>query len=244
MSEEKVLTPQEQYLNHYVDILKQNLNQQILSNISLQASAKVNNDILIEWQKENDSLKNKLEEINSQGLVEQDVLKQQIEQLKNDATLSQSAKEQEKNAEIDKLKGIISGKDDLIKNVTTAKDDVIKKLQTEINNLNLVSSENEKIKHQLAHIDTFRNELIKTQKLVEDKNIEIQNVINEKNTIINDLNQQIEYLKLTPAKRKKIDAVNKPEVVLNSVEDLVSQTEEPQGYEVALEEITKDGGTF
>ena len=250
MSEEKVLSPQEQYLNHYVEILKQNLNQQILSSISLQASAKVNNDILLEWQKENNSLKQRLEEINSQGLSEQEELKQQIEQLKSDAVLTQSAKEKEKDNEIERLKGLINGKDDLIKNITSAKDDliknitatkddVIKSLQNDINRLNGIVAESEKIKHQLAHLDTFRSELIKTQKLVEDKNTEIQNVITDKDAIINDLNQQIENLKLTPAKRKKVVVAKEPEETVNTVENLIEQVSEG-----TTEEITKDGGTF
>ena len=250
MSEENVLSPQEQYLNHYVEILKQNLNQQILSSISLQASAKVNNDILLEWQKENNSLKQRLEEINSQGLSEQEELKQQIEQLKSDAVLTQSAKEKEKDNEIERLKGLINGKDDLIKNITSAKDDliknitatkddVIKGLQNDINRLNGIVAESEKIKHQLAHLDTFRSELIKTQKLVEDKNTEIQNVITDKDAIINDLNQQIENLKLTPAKRKKVVVAKEPEETVNTVENLIEQVSEG-----TTEEITKDGGTF
>jgi chromosome segregation ATPase len=265
MSEEKSLTPQEKYLNHYVDILKQTLNQQILNGVSLQASAKVNGDILTEWQKENESLKQQLAEINSQGLVAQEDLKKQIEQLKSNAVASQSAREQQQNAEIEKLKSSLNGKDDLIKNITATKDDIIKGLQTEISRLGLISVEHEKIKHQVGQIDVFRSELIKHQKLVQDKDNEIQNVIsqkdnelqnvlNEKNATIDELNQQIEYLKLTPAKRKKLEAQSnplplieevKPEETLveaiNLVTDFSSQEDSPLEE---TDDTIKDGGSF
>ena len=49
-------------------------------------------------------------------------------------------------------------------------------MQTDINNLNLTITEYDKIKHQLTHLDTFRNELTKereahqnTRKEFEDK---------------------------------------------------------------------------
>jgi hypothetical protein len=242
MSEEKVVTPQEKYLNHYVELLKQTLQQQILNGISLQASAKVNSDILLEWQKENESLKQQLAEINSQGLVAQDDLKKQIEQLKSNITASQSAREQQQSVEIQKLKLALNGKDDLIKNVSGSKDETIKGLQAEINRLSLIATEHEKIKHQVGQIDVFRNELIKHQKLVQDKDVELQNALDEKNLEIDELNKQIEYLKLTPAKRKKLELKNNP---IPLVEDVKDEDVVPDLFS-SLEETneTKDGGSF
>lgn len=72
--------------------------------------------------------------------------------------------------------------------------DTISDLQKEINRLNgeldlikNMKSEYENVKNQVQHIDTFRNELVKSRK----ENEELQ--------------EQIRYLQLTPSKRKKYD---------------------------------------
>jgi cell division protein FtsB len=83
------------------------------------------------------------------------------------------------------------------------------------------SSENSKIyqvevetnKHQLQHIETFRKELLKSREE------------NEK------LKSEIEYLKLTPAKRKKYD-------------ESVTVKEVFDSNKINNEESTKDGGSF
>jgi hypothetical protein len=246
MSEEKVLTPQEKYLNHYVELLKQTLQQQILNSISLQATAKVNGEVLQEWQKENESLRQQFEELNSKNLQAQDDLKIQIEKLKTDSLTNQSTREQQQNGEIDRLKNLLSGKDDLIKNVTiskdeiiknltNSKDEIIKNLQTEINKLNQIRTEYENIKHQVSHVDTFRNELIKSRQEIENIKSQyegqIETIKNEHEQQLVDLNSQIEYLSLTSAKKKKISVVKQQEEVAQL--PLVEENS-----------ITKDGGTF
>jgi chromosome segregation ATPase len=234
MSNEQQAAVNEKYFNYYVETLTSTLNQQILANVSLQAKAKVNNEILLEWQKQNETLQQQLGDINSKNLQAQENLNKQIEKLKTESLSTQSAKEQQQNVEIDKLKNALNGKDNLIKNVSNSKDEIIKNLQSEINKLNQLREEHEKVKHQVAHVETFRNELIKTQKIVEEKNTEIQNVINEKDSIIKELNDKIDYLQLTPAKRKKVDAINKP----GTEEILFSPAEEVSN------ETIKDGGVF
>ena len=234
MSNEQQAAVNEKYFNYYVETLSSTLNQQILANVSLQAKAKVNNEILLEWQKQNEALQQQLDDFNSKSLQSQDDLNKQIEKLKAESLSTQSAREQQQNVEIDRLKNALNGKDDLIKNVSNSKDEIIKNLQSEINKLNQLREEHEKIKHQVAHVDTFRNELIKTQKIVEEKNNEIQNVINEKDSIIKELNDKIDYLQLTPARRKKVDAINKP----GTEEILFSPAEEVSN------ETIKDGGVF
>jgi DNA repair exonuclease SbcCD ATPase subunit len=226
MSDEQQAVVNEKYFNYYVETLSQTLNQQVLANVSAQAKAKVNNEVLLEWQKQNETLKQQLEDLNSKILQIQNDLNEQIEKLKTESLSTQSAKEQQKNAEIDRLKNIITNKDSSITN-----------LQTEVNKLNQLRAEHEKIKHQVTHIDTFRNELIKTQKIVEEKNTEIQNVISEKDSIIKELNDKIDYLQLTPAKRKKVDAINKPDT-----EEVLTILSVPD--DVSSNEIIKDGGVF
>jgi peptidoglycan hydrolase CwlO-like protein len=86
-------------------------------------------------------------------------------------------------------------------------------LTNELNDLRRQRGEFEAVKNQVQHVDTFRNELVKAQQTIKE------------------LNEKIEYLQLTPAKRKKIDEANKPkevnEVVIESSEDTI-----------------KDGGSF
>jgi hypothetical protein len=255
MNEEKVLTPQEKFGQYYNDILVQTLQQQILNSVSLQANAKVNSDILTEWQKENENLKQQMEEIASNCLGTENDLKNQIEQLKRNASSTQSAKEQQQNNEIEKLKSVIASKDDLIKNITVSKDDIINSLKSEIGRLGPLAIENEKLKQQIGILDTVKTNLIETQKIVKQKDKQIDNVIKEKDDVINGLNEQIEYLKLTPAKRKKLEAKKQ------GVETIETQTEEVETKIVALPEIEqpqekvtleslmeeptkKDGGSF
>ena len=238
MNEEKVLSPQEKFGQYYNEILVQTLNQQVLNNVSLQASAKVNTEVLEEWQKENQTLKDKLEEINSNGLSEQNDLKKQIEQLKSNVASTQSAREQKQTLEIEGLKSLI-----------TSRDTVISDLRNQVAAANALKSEHEKIKHQVAHIDTFRSQLVK-----------LQEVIKGKDSVIEELNGQIEYLKLTPAKRKKLDEKNNPKPVeeviepevQTSVVDFVEESIESEAPLEPQEEVTeetsndtiRDGGSF
>ena len=75
------------------------------------------------------------------------------------------------------------------------------------------------VKHQVDHLDTFRNELIKERE-------EHQKTRDSYEEKIKELNDKIDYLQLTPAKRKKIDEANK-----------VSEAK-------TLIDITEDGGLF
>jgi chromosome segregation ATPase len=61
------------------------------------------------------------------------------------------------------------------------------RLVDEISSLRQFKSEYENIKHQAQHVDTFRNELIRAR---------------EENDV---LKKQIDYLQMSPAKRKKYD---------------------------------------
>jgi hypothetical protein len=83
--------------------------------------------------------------------------------------------------------------------------------------------EYENVKHQVNHVDTFRNELAKERD-------EHQNTRNNYEAQIKALNDRIEYLQLTPAKRKKIDDAK----AIQAVD--VLQEETPT--------IIRDGGSF
>ena len=228
----------EKYFEYYVETLTQTLNQQVLTNVSLQAKARVNGDALSEWQKENEILKQELDGNKSNvSRIETD-LKSQIDLLKANAASTQSAREQSQNTEIERLKGSIA-----------AKDNVVSELRNQVAAANALKSEHEKIKHQVAHIDTFRSQLVK-----------LQEVIKGKDSVIEELNGQIEYLKLTPAKRKKLDEKNNPKPVeeviepevQTSVVDFVEESIESEAPLEPQEEVTeetsndtiRDGGSF
>ena len=116
---------------------------------------------------------------------------------------------------------------------------VINTLRNQLNDLSLVKSEYESVKHQLQHVDTFRNELSKSREELESVHgkygSEIEALKKEHENAIKELNDQIDYLKLTPAKRKKIDEAKAAQVTVDGadLEELIIS-----------DEILKDGGSF
>ena len=124
------------YYNYYIDTLTNSFTDAIMRNISLQASVKLGEDAI---------------------------------------------KEYESNLEI--------------------LDAEIGRLREEITNLQNSKADYENTKHQVQHIDTFRNELIQARKENEDLRKHYEKEIKT-------LNDKIDYLQLTPAKRKKIDSLN------------------------------------
>lgn len=145
------------YVNQYIDILTGTMTDAIIRNVSLQATAKINEGVLNNHQNELEQLRN--------GNVGQ------ISQLNNE-----------------------------------------------------ISS----LRQQLDHLDTFRNELIRER-------VEHEKTKSNYEETIKGLNERIEFLQLTPAKRSKIEAktIKLPEP-------------EPEVFEPAIElvTITKDGGSF
>jgi DNA repair exonuclease SbcCD ATPase subunit len=101
----------------------------------------------------------------------------------------------------------------------------ITNLENQLNELNNMKGVYENIKHQVGHIDTFKNELIKERDLH-------QQTRNDYDLKIKELNEKIEYLQLTPAKRKKIDEIKVPSVVETLEVNEIDNS------------IIKDGGSF
>lgn len=106
------------------------------------------------------------------------------------------------------------------KNTINNLNQTINDLKQQIHNLNSTKSEYENVKHQINHLDTFRNELIKERE-------EHQKTRNSYENTIKKLSEKIDYLQLTPAKRKKIDDAK--------IIDL---------FQEANSITTKDGGSF
>ncbi len=124
-------------------------------------------------------------------------------QLKNFDEELQTLKTNKNNFETQEIKSLKDAVNELTKKLEAIKDK---------------ETEYDKTKHQVEHIKTFRSELSKAQKTIE-----------EKNEVIAKLNKKIEYLQLTPAQRRKVDSPKAKEVVEESSIN---------------KENTKDGGSF
>ena len=164
------------YYNYYVETLTNTMTDAILRNISLQASVKVGEESVKEYEKTFELLD-----------AEIGLLKQQLETERKDRSDSE-------NTRIRDLQNQVS------------------ELVSELNVLKISKKEIDDNKHQLQHIDTFRKELLLSREENES------------------LKKEIEYLKLTPAKRKKVDELNAQQYVPVS--------------EINTKDQTRDGGSF
>ena len=201
---------QEKYVEYYVDIMSKTLQDSIVKSISLQANLKLTENIIKELQE-------KIEELTST-----------VDSTKKELESTKTIKNSSDNARIQQLQ-----------NENNEHVKVINTLRNQLNDLSLVKSEYESVKHQLQHVDTFRNELSKSREELESVHgkygSEIEALKKEHENAIKELNDQIDYLKLTPAKRKKIDEAKAAQVTVDGadLEELIIS-----------DEILKDGGSF
>ena len=208
---------QEKYLNHYVDLLKSTLNDQISRNLQLQATVKTQEEIMKEMNTQLQSLGQQVQELQntaSESVGEkEDELNRQVEQLKNQINqLNQSRQNDMKsrsdetrnlNSKISELQNQLSQPNPLSGEVSGYKK-LVDDLKAELLSLN----------KEVALMESLRNQLISTQNMVKDRD-----------AMIGDLSQQIENLKTTPTTVKKTKKA--------SVESVST-----------LEMATEDGGSF
>jgi len=171
----------ENYVNHYVEILTSTMTDAVIRNISLQANAKISESVIAEQQ-----------------------------------------------GKIDKLNSEVKSYTDNINGTNEQHRNTIEGLQNQVNELGGMKAEYENIKHQANHVDTFRNELIRERELH-------QQTRNDYELKIKELNEKIDYLQLTPAKRKKID-----DSKLTPIVEVIEAT--PTLFNI--DTIIKDGGSF
>ena len=208
---------QEKYLNHYVDLLKSTLNDQISRNLQLQATTKTQEEIMKEMN------------------VDLQTLTQQVQQLQNTASESVGEKENELNKRVEQLKNQIN-------QLNQSRQNDMKSRSDETRNLNSKISE---LQNQLTQPNPLSGEVSGYKKLVDDLKIELlnvnkelgimeslrnqlistQNMVKDRDAMIGDLSQQIENLKTTPTTVKKTKKA--------SVESVST-----------LEMATEDGGSF
>ena len=232
----------EKFITVYIDILQKTLNDWLLQTVSLQANAKVSEDLIAQQAQEIENLGNNVQELNGQVIG-----------LQNELESEKKSQEENENSRIQILE-----------------DEVKTHLKT-ITDLDIIKNQYENVKHQIQQLDTIKNDLVKTQEdlnktkkeLEETKNSKVgeeslkeqikklqlentnsQNIITQKNGIIEKINvekdktvaelkEKIEYLQLTPAKRKKFDEDKVKEASTESNSNLfVSNT------------LVEDGGIF
>jgi len=187
----------EKFVNVYIDILQKTLNDWLLQNVSLQANNKVTEETLKEQAETIQNLQVMVANANQQT----DSIKEELQREKQSKSANESAR---------------------IENLENA----IRDHLNTISSLNTIKNEYESVKHQIQHVDTFRNELAKEREAH-------QNTRREYEDKIKILVDKIDYLQLTPAKRKKLE-----EEKLRSV-FTVSEPEQPQE-----DSTIRDGGSF
>ncbi len=158
---------------------------------------------------------------------------------------------EELQQKIEELQNVLATTKDNSNTLNSQYTEEIKKLTAEITELRAIRNQYENVKSEAAHVETFRNELVKEREAHQatrnDLQTKVNNITNDFNNRINKLNEtnndklnkvalkhkeeikllndRIAYLEMSPAKRKKFDMLNaKPETV--------------------EEETNKDGGVF
>jgi chromosome segregation ATPase len=152
-------------------------------------------------------------------------------QLANDIIAEQEATLKELSEELDELKSSKNSSENSkineLENQVKANAGVITRLQSDLNEANRLKSEYESVKHQVTHVDTFRTELVKERESHKKTRDEYELKLKE-------LSDRIEYLQLTPAKRKKIDEEK------NKVVEVIEEA----SVLPITEDVIKDGGSF
>jgi chromosome segregation ATPase len=209
----------EKFVNYYIENLIATMNDCLIRNISLQVNERISKETIEDQVKAIENLKDTIGSLQKENQSIQD--NKQVSDQEKYQNLENSIKEH-----LDTIKGL---------NERIAEADKLK-------------NEYENVKHQVQHVDTFRNELTKTREEFDRNKNEYENKIkqlsnesatklkeltgNYENTI-KELTDKIDYLQLTPAKRKKLD------------DDKVSVTPIENTLEVFTKsDITKDGGSF
>lgn len=206
---------QEKYLNHYVDLLKSTLNDQISRNLQLQATAKTQEEIMKEMNTQLQSLGQQVQELQntaSESVGEkEDELNKQVEQLRNQINQLNQSRQNDMKARSDETRNLNSKISELQNQLAQPNP-----LSGEVNGykklVDDLKAELLSLNKEVAIMESLRNQLISTQNMVKDRDI-----------MIDDLTQQIENLKATPTKRTKKASVESGST---------------------LETVTEDGGSF
>ena len=219
----------EKYLNYYIETLTSTMTDCVVRNVSMQANAKVTDEVIKEQSEKIDALT----KLNAD-------LQKSVQDLKNINTSNESALVQD------------------LKNKLVESEKQTTKLGNDLNELTTKYRDYDSVKNQSIHVETFKAELIKAREetnrvrteletkvnslvsenagkisaLTEQHDKDIARLNEKHDKKVKELTDKIDYLQLPPAKRKKIDELNKqiePEIVTDPGE---------------LSSPIKDGGSF
>jgi DNA repair exonuclease SbcCD ATPase subunit len=248
----------EKYLNYYIEIMTSTLTECVIRNISMQANAKITDGVVKEQSEKidaliniNNKLKENIEELKENNAsIENKTVKELEDKLLESEKLAKKLGDDvnelknKHRTEIDEL--ISKFRDyDSVKNqaghVETFKGELVRAREE----TNQVRSELESKINALASENTGKINALTEQNektvaaLTKQNEDNVNNLIqkhetekSEYNNKIDELIAKIDYLQLPPAKRKKIDELNK-EVVPTTLTGLID-TDGP----------IKDGGSF
>ena len=198
----------EKFVNYYIEGLITTLNDCLIRNISLQANDRISKEVIEEHTKKVEGL---------YGTI--NALKVDLE----------SAKKQQNDSDNQRYQNLENSIKDHVNTINT--------LNQEISQLKTMKTEYENVNHQVQHVDTFRTELTKTREELNNVRVDNEKIIADLTSSyelkIKELNDKIDYLQLTPAKRKKVEEVKK-EVTETPTLNVFSNSED----------TLKDGGSF
>lgn len=208
----------EKYQQHYNKVLTGTLTDTLMKSISYQANIQLANEIIAE----NEKIIQELQLVQDSSKKELQTI---IESLKNDLEVAKTNKNNSENSRITSLENTIKS------NQAT-----ISKLQIDLFEANKLKTEYENVKHQVQHLDTYRNEVVKandTIKALKEAQQSIQNAYEEK---IKALNEEIVILKTPKTPEKKAKVTKKTVEVATPKAKIIKQ--DLPGL------IVKDGGSF
>lgn len=205
----------DKYVNYYIETLTATMTDCVIRNVSMQANAKVVDEVVQEQTKTIEELRNNVAELmdGNKTLVYQ--LQKENENLKNEVNELKVIRNQYENVKSEAAH-VETFRNQLLKE-REAHQKTASDFQTKINSI--TNDFNNKI--NTLNSD-FNDKLNKVNVNHKDK---IQQLTSEHEKKIDELNNRIAYLELTPAKRKKFDMKNA---------EMNSSDEEP----------VKDGGVF
>jgi len=181
----------EKYLNYYIETMTNTLSECVVKIVSLQANAKVTDDVISEKEKT-------IEDLNKQLLEKAEAFQKKDKELKdlnvqkNEEITGLRKQIEDKNFgyndSIEKLKIEFEQKNVIeVKNLKGQIDSLRAengRLSNEVNNLVKIAAEYDSMKNQVSHMDTFRSELLKARKETEDVRAEMGKTISELNVKI------------------------------------------------------------
>ena len=156
----------EKYINYYIDTLVNTLTDCVVRNVSLQANAKVTDEVIQDQQKKTAGLE------------------KQIEDLKTILEDSKSQKAENENNIIQSLQQQLQ-----------QKNEDVSRLNVELNSVANIRREFESAKSQLNHLDNFRNEVIKARNEIKSLTDSYENQIKDLNDKIESLQKSLKRKK-------------------------------------------------